>query len=544
MTKNLRSSFRLLTLSLFAFTTLELSAQNIKSLVGANSKENDSNPLWIGDGKLLFTRAYHASNVGGTSDEGDIWMVEKQEDGEWSPAVHRPDLSTSGFDIALGFQNVITLLVYHKDESGKKGIHEYAKFGAEWNYRRKSEIPRIDQFEGIVGGFVADNQYLFLSGEISDGIGNEDLYVFEYKNSSWGAPESLGTAINTFGQEVNPYFDVDKGLLYFSTNNQPSAEGKDFFVAKKTGETWQDWSNPLKWEKISSAGSELGLSFVGPSEVVWVSSQNSNGFSDLLTFEGPQELNIPDSFEPALRRTLARAKPDVKSQQPTEVYKTEEKLKPIAPLIAVGKPELGIFIDSTKIEPQPVTWLAVDQQSKEKIVFSLEFLKNSSTVTLSDSVTQSELFAYGVDQVKVSSEGYFPITYEVSDLVVGQPNIALLTKISKGNSIRLDQVSFARGTANFEGLDTELSLKELSTYLLESDSVTVRIHGHTDNYGDPGLNKALSLDRARAVRDYLVSLGVPFERLRISGWGGTRPIASNATEAGRQKNRRVELEVQ
>ncbi|WP_373398658.1 hypothetical protein V8V91_02815 [Algoriphagus halophilus] len=41
----------------------------------------------------------------------------------------------------------------------------------------------------------------------------------------------------------------------------------------------------------------------------------------------------------------------------------------------------------------------------------------------------------------------------------------------------------------------------------------------------------------------MVEKGVEFENLRISGWGGTRPIASNATEAGRSKNRRVELEV-
>ncbi len=119
-----------------------------------------------------------------------------------------------------------------------------------------------------------------------------------------------------------------------------------------------------------------------------------------------------------------------------------------------------------------------------------------------------------------------------------------MTKAESGSSVLLKDVNFKVGTAELEGEVTMNTLKEISEFLIENPSVIVRINGHTDNAGDPGLNKELSLERAGSVRKFLVSNGVSFERLRISGWGGTKPIASNATEAGRAKNRRVELTVE
>ncbi len=69
----------------------------------------------------------------------------------------------------------------------------------------------------------------------------------------------------------------------------------------------------------------------------------------------------------------------------------------------------------------------------------------------------------------------------------------------------------------------------------------VRVEGHTDNIGTPEHNLALSRDRARSVKNYLVSQGVDANRLATEGYGLTKPIADNATEDGRYKNRRVEF---
>ena len=69
------------------------------------------------------------------------------------------------------------------------------------------------------------------------------------------------------------------------------------------------------------------------------------------------------------------------------------------------------------------------------------------------------------------------------------------------------------------------------------------ITGYTDNTGEAAYNSTLSLQRAEAVRDYLISLGADPKKFQVSGAGEAKPIADNTTPEGRAKNRRVEVEV-
>ncbi|HVI85061.1 MAG TPA: OmpA family protein [bacterium] len=68
--------------------------------------------------------------------------------------------------------------------------------------------------------------------------------------------------------------------------------------------------------------------------------------------------------------------------------------------------------------------------------------------------------------------------------------------------------------------------------------------GYTDNTGDAAANKKLSLDRANAVKDLLMKGGVEESRMTTQGFGQDNPIASNDTEEGKAKNRRLELVVE
>jgi outer membrane protein OmpA-like peptidoglycan-associated protein len=74
-------------------------------------------------------------------------------------------------------------------------------------------------------------------------------------------------------------------------------------------------------------------------------------------------------------------------------------------------------------------------------------------------------------------------------------------------------------------------------------NVTTSVRGHTDDTGDPAANKKLSADRAAAVQQALVARGVPASRITSEGFGAEQPIASNDSEEGRARNRRVELMV-
>ncbi|MDW8467024.1 MAG: OmpA family protein [Chloroherpetonaceae bacterium] len=84
-------------------------------------------------------------------------------------------------------------------------------------------------------------------------------------------------------------------------------------------------------------------------------------------------------------------------------------------------------------------------------------------------------------------------------------------------------------------------IDEVVKLLRENPSLKLSIEGHTDDTGTPEGNQRLSEMRAKAVMNALVSRGIDAKRLSAVGYGRTKPIADNATEEGRAKNRRVEL---
>ena len=84
-------------------------------------------------------------------------------------------------------------------------------------------------------------------------------------------------------------------------------------------------------------------------------------------------------------------------------------------------------------------------------------------------------------------------------------------------------------------------MDELSDVLKQEPLWTLKIIGHTDNVGADDFNSELSKRRADSVRKYLVSKGVAEINITTEGKGETTPIASNDTEQGREKNRRVEF---
>jgi len=87
------------------------------------------------------------------------------------------------------------------------------------------------------------------------------------------------------------------------------------------------------------------------------------------------------------------------------------------------------------------------------------------------------------------------------------------------------------------------SMAKLAGILLAYPDLRLEVDGHTDSVGSDAYNQQLSEKRAASVRDYLAQQGIPISSVAVRGFGKTQPIASNATAAGRQQNRRVELVV-
>src|SRR5438046_8488542 len=78
-------------------------------------------------------------------------------------------------------------------------------------------------------------------------------------------------------------------------------------------------------------------------------------------------------------------------------------------------------------------------------------------------------------------------------------------------------------------------------FLVAASDVTIEVSGHSDSTGSDAFNLTISQQRAQAVANYLIGQGIPATRLRVVGYGATRPVADNATAAGREMNRRVDL---
>jgi len=86
-------------------------------------------------------------------------------------------------------------------------------------------------------------------------------------------------------------------------------------------------------------------------------------------------------------------------------------------------------------------------------------------------------------------------------------------------------------------------LDRWAEYFNNNPQVTAQIFGHTDSTGPAVYNQGLSERRAQAVINYLIGKGVSADRLTAKGFGESQPVAPNTTKEGRQKNRRVELQL-
>ncbi len=121
-------------------------------------------------------------------------------------------------------------------------------------------------------------------------------------------------------------------------------------------------------------------------------------------------------------------------------------------------------------------------------------------------------------------------------------NAQALESAKEGDVLELNHINFATGSANL----TPESVNELNIIveaLNKNQTMSVEVSGHTDNVGDAVKNKALSEARAKAVENFVEKKGIDAKRISSVGFGDAKPIADNATDAGKQLNRRTEFKI-
>jgi OOP family OmpA-OmpF porin len=115
--------------------------------------------------------------------------------------------------------------------------------------------------------------------------------------------------------------------------------------------------------------------------------------------------------------------------------------------------------------------------------------------------------------------------------------------LTASNIAILDKVQFETGKADLKEVSHSL-LDEVATMLKDNPQIELlQVEGHTDSTGSPEFNRKLSQQRAESVVKYLTAKGVKKARMDPKGFGPDRPVADNATDPGREANRRVEFNI-
>jgi OOP family OmpA-OmpF porin len=163
--------------------------------------------------------------------------------------------------------------------------------------------------------------------------------------------------------------------------------------------------------------------------------------------------------------------------------------------------------------------------------------------------------ATGYETIAASAAGYNDGS-KVADVAQGGDNAPVTITLEKGRgsaafagktvtageTINLNNILFDQGKADLRP-ESRAELDRIATFMKANPRAEIELSGHTSSEGEAAMNRSLSYQRVKACKDYVVAAGINLERILVVGYGPDRPVASNETEAGRARNRRVEMRV-
>jgi outer membrane protein OmpA-like peptidoglycan-associated protein len=289
--------------------------------------------------------------------------------------------------------------------------------------------------------------------------------------------------------------------LYFASNGLTGFGGYDIFFTER--DTALTWSEPVNiGSPINTHEDQFSLFITADGKKGYYSHEEVRpagySVSYIYQVEIPEERQI--KFKSNYVKGIVRDKA------------TREPLLAKIELINLDKNEIESLVESDSVSGQ---YLIVLTQGAEYALY----------VNKKSYLFQSLNFNYS------AVSDFAPITLNID-----------LEKAREGTIAVLENIFF--DVDKFDLKDKSATeLKKILRFLNENPNVKVEISGHTDNSGAAVYNKQLSEKRAQSVYSYLVDHGLNAKRLAIKGYGSEHAIADNATEAGRQKNRRIEFKI-
>jgi OOP family OmpA-OmpF porin len=482
-----------------------------------NSEYSELNPLLSPDGKTLyFSRKNHPENIGGVTDKEDIWYSELDSTGHWELAKNMgprfnnefPNFASAIQAVTPDGKSAVMLMgnKYMPDGKMLAGVSVSSNIGGQWSPPVALNITNDYNYNEKANYFMTNNrQTLILSVEREDSHGDRDLYVsFMQPDSIWTEPLNLGEVVNSAGEESAPFLAADNKTLYYSSKGFSGYGGSDIYVSRRLDDTWTTWSSPENLgPEINSPMEDLFFNIPASSEYAYY----SRGVGDTNT----------DIFRVKL--------PIVRSPEPWVTVR-------------------GKIIDATTGKPMSA-----------KIIY--ERLPDGKEMGITQTNPETGEYEirlpgghlYGVRAEasgKISESQNLDLRNIKADQVIDHEDFNLepikLAELKENVTINLNNIFFDFDKAVLKP-ESFPELDRVAELLKEKSGMQIEIAGHTDATGSDTYNLDLSKRRAQAVTKYLSGKGVDAKRLTASFFGESKPVDTNATKAGRKRNRRVEFKI-
>jgi outer membrane protein OmpA-like peptidoglycan-associated protein/Tol biopolymer transport system component len=462
-----------------------------------NSRASEYLPSFTLDGKtLIFTR-----NVNGNNE--DFYESHMGNDGQWSLArplagnINTPD-NEGAQNISQDGQMLVFTGCNRPDGMGSCDIYYALHTRQGWSTPQNIGEPINTEFWESQPCLSPDKKDLYFAARDPSGFGGSDIWVSHRQpNGTWGNPQNLGSNINTPGDESCPFIHADNQTLYFTSNGLPGYGGTDLFVVHK--DSTGKWGMPQNLGyPINTINDEGSLAISADGKTAYYASDRSDtrGGLDIYTFE------------------------------------LREGIRPFKTLWVKGK-----VFDKNTSEGLPSAVNLTDLHSGQAIARAQTDEDGNYLITL----PVGKEYAFDVNRKGyLFYSGHFDFSQKIPDSTY-EVNIPL-QPLQANASIVLKNIFF--DTKKYDLKDESLvELEEVVSLMKENPSLKIQISGHTDNVGQAPENLVLSRARAITVINYLMLKGIAPARLTAKGFGSTKPIADNTTEAGRAMNRRTELTV-
>lgn len=344
----------------------------------------------------------------------------------------------------------------------------------------------------------ADGMTLYYTVSRPDSRSN-DIYISNRNDDgTWGEGVPFNI-INTDGKDKSPFLHQDSETLYFvseCTKERPGVGGLDIFYIRHQPDG--SWSEPKNiGYPINSTSDELGL-FVSIDGRVAYFSSYLQGNWNIYSFE---------LYEEARPKAVALLKGNL----------TDED----------GQAVEGATIEISYANSDEVTEVKVNGDDGSYAAIVKTEVKQDVMVTVKKE-------GHAFDSRLIAKEDFKEndVTLRGKDLEVKELKV--------GEAYIINDILYATNS-NALNSDSKFILKGFARFLNENSSIKVSIEGHTDDVGDDAKNMKLSSDRAKGVKDFLVSLGVDKLRLTAKGLGETQPKVENDSSTNRAINRRTEF---